>query len=132
MFVDMGRDSVLGAVTGEAKHLGLFAMLVDNVPPEIVKVEPANGTSVSTRQPKVVANVKDVSSGIWREEDIVMKVDGQALIVEYDPEEDLIFATPRKPLSSGVHKLEMFTASLVGGPGKSTTSVHIQERNINH
>jgi len=117
VFVDMGRDSVLGAITGEVKHFGLFAMLIDNVPPEIAEVVPKDGAVVE-RQPKVSATVSDVSSGIWREEDIVMRIDGQALIVEYDPEEDLIFAIPRKPLSSGTHQLEVMVRDICGNESR--------------
>jgi hypothetical protein len=126
VFVDMGRDSVLGAVTGEVKHFGLFAMLIDNVPPQITKVIPADGAAVTVRQPKVVASVKDASSGIWREEDIVMRIDGRALIVEYDPEEDLIFATPRKPLSSGMHQFEVVVRDICGNEARSRSSFRVK------
>ena len=125
VFVDMGRDSVLGAVTGEVKHFGLFAMLVDNVPPEITEVVPADGAAIA-RQPKVMATVKDVSSGIWREEDIEMRIDGQALIVEYDPEEDLIFAVPRKPLSSGMHQLEVMVRDICGNESRSKRAFRVK------
>jgi hypothetical protein len=126
VFVDMGRDSVLGAVTGEVKHFGLFAMLIDNVPPEITEVVPKDGAAVVERQPKVFATVRDVSSGIWREEDIAMRIDGQALIVEYDPEEDLIFAIPRKPLSSGKHQLEVMVRDICGNESRSRSAFQVK------
>ncbi len=126
VFVDMGRDSTRGVVTGKVKHFGLFALLSDDVPPEISKVIPAHGAVLAERQPAIVAYVKDVSSGIWREEDIAMKIDGEALIVEYDPEEDRLFARPRKPLTSGPHRLEVVVRDICGNESRRTTAFKIK------
>lgn len=120
-FVDIGRDSEFYAVNGEVKHLGIFALLVDDVPPEILGLRPGNGQVVTERRPKVLATVRDVSSGIWREEDIEMYVDNEKLIVEYDPEEDLIFAKPRKPLSVGAHQIRVVIRDICGN---EATQVH--------
>ena len=119
-FVDMERDS--SAITGNVRNFGVFALLADTVPPRISGVTPANGAVLATRQPRVAASVRDASSGIWREEDIVMRIDGKALIVEYDPEENRIFAKPRKPLSPGSHKLEVIVRDLCGNESRRTTT----------
>ena len=119
-FVDKERDS--SAITGNVRNFGVFALLADTVPPRISGVTPANGAVLATRQPRVAASIRDASSGIWREEDIVMRIDGKALIVEYDPEENRIFAKPRKPLSSGSHKLEVIVRDLCGNESRRTTT----------
>ena len=119
-FVDMERDS--SAITGNVRNFGVFALLADTVPPRISGVTPANGAVLATRQPRVAASIRDASSGIWREEDIVMRIDGKALIVEYDPEENRIFAKPRKPLAPGSHKLEVIVRDLCGNESRRTTT----------
>ena len=125
VFVDMGRDSILGAVTGKVKHFGRFAMLVDNVPPVISRIIPADGALVDGSNPKIVVHVKDVSSGIWREEDMIMRIDGIAQIVEYDPEEDVMFVTPRTSLDAGEHELEVIVRDICGNEARSTSMFRI-------
>ena len=123
-FVDKGRDS--STITGNVRNFGVFALLADTVPPRISGVTPANGTVIADRQPRVAASVWDASSGIWREEDMVMRIDGKALIVEYDPEENRIFAKPRKPLTPGSHKLEVVVRDICGNESRRTTAFRIQ------
>ncbi|MCE2432840.1 MAG: M23 family metallopeptidase [Candidatus Latescibacteria bacterium] len=125
-FVDKGRDSKTGAITGNVRNFGVFALLADTVPPRIASITPANGTVIAQHQPRVAASVWDTSSGIWRDEDIVMKIDGKALIVEYDPEESRIFAKPRKPLTPGAHKLEVIVRDICGNESRRTTAFRIQ------
>ena len=125
-FVDKGHNSTLGAITGIVRNFGVFALLADTVPPRIASITPANGTVLAQRQPRVAASVWDTSSGIWREEDMVMQIDGKALIVEYDPEEDRIFARPRKPLTPGAHKLEVIVRDICGNESRRTTAFRIQ------
>lgn len=126
VFVDMGRDSTLGAVTGKVRHFGAFALLYDDVPPKISNVSPRHGAVLSSRRPKVVARVKDAASGIWREEDFSMRIDGETLIVEYDPEEDRMVAQPRQPLTPGSHRLEIVVRDIMGNESRRTTAFRIE------
>ena len=126
VFVDMGRDSTLGAVTGKVRHFGSFALLCDDVPPKISDVFPRHGAVLSSRRPKVVAHVKDAASGIWREEDFAMRIDGEGLIVEYDPEEDRMVAQPRQPLTPGSHRLEIVVRDISGNESRRTTTFRIE------
>lgn len=96
--------------------------MIDDVPPEILEFHPANHHVVRERQPKIWAKVRDVSSGIWREEDYEMRIDGQKLIVEYDPEEDMMFAQPSIPLTVGTHQVEMIVRDICGN---ETRQVHM-------
>ncbi|MCY3869206.1 MAG: M23 family metallopeptidase [Gemmatimonadetes bacterium] len=125
-FVDKERDSKIGAITGNVRNFGVFALLADTVPPRIASITPANGTVLTQRQPRVAASVWDTSSGIWREEDMIMRIDGNALIVEYDPEENRIFAKPRKPLTPGAHKLEVIVRDICGNESRRTTAFRIK------
>ena len=55
-----------------------------------------------------------------------MRIDGKALIVEYDPEENRIFARPRKPLTPGSHKLEVIVRDICGNESRRTTAFRIK------
>jgi len=100
--------------------------LVDDVPPEISGLRPSNGQVVTERRPKVLATIRDVSSGIWREEDIEMYVGSEKLIVEYDPEEDLIFARPRKPLAVGPHQIRVVIRDICGNEAMQVHSFVVE------
>jgi hypothetical protein len=126
VFADIGRDSGIYGVNGEVKHLGIFALLVDDVAPEVSGFSPESGEAVLARQPTLQATIRDVSSGIWREEDIEMRIDGKRLVVEYDPEEDLIFAKPRKPLAVGVHQIEVIVKDICGNVAQTLHSFDIK------
>ena len=126
VFVDIGRDSGLYAVNGEVKSLGTFALLVDDQPPEVTGLRPYKGQVISDRRPKVLATIRDALSGIWREEDIEMHIDGKKLIVEYDPEEDIVFAKPRKPLALGTHQIEMVVRDICGNETRQKHSFVIE------
>lgn len=123
-FVDKERDS--SVITGKVRNFGVFALLADTVPPRIASITPASGTVITQRQPRVAASVWDASSGIWREKDMIMRIDGKALIVEYDPEENRIFAKPRKPLSPGSHKLEVIIRDICGNESRRATTFRIK------
>lgn len=125
-FVDIGRDTDIYGVNGEVTHLGVFALLVDDVPPEILEFQPANQEVISDRQPNMLVKVRDVSSGIWREEDIEMRIDGKKLIVEYDPEEDLLFARPRMPLAVGSHQIEVVVRDICGNEARRVHTVIVE------
>ena len=126
VFVDIGRDTDIYGVNGEVKHLGVFALLVDDVPPEILDFQPANNQVIHERQPKILAKIRDVSSGIWREEDYEMWMDGKKLIVEYDPEEDIMFAQPRLPLTVGTHQIEVVVRDICGNEARQLHTVIVE------
>jgi len=69
---------------------------------------PGNGSVPSDKMPAFLATVYDKLSGIASERSIVMKLDKQELIAEYDPEARTIKYLPDSPLSSGEHTLSVW------------------------
>ena len=100
-----GNDRLEGGryLTAKVRALGHFAVMIDETPPEVSRVQPRQGSTVTT--PRFSARVLDQGSGIGRERDLVLELDGKRLISEYDPEAALVRAVPDAPLAPGPHTL---------------------------
>ena len=86
------------------RTLGRFALLADVVAPRVELLQPKKNAKLKDRRPLLRARVEDLQSGIGREEDISLELDGQLLIVEYDPEAEEIRAQPTDALAVGQHE----------------------------
>ncbi len=91
-------------VEARLRKLGRFALLADLVEPQIKSLDPKKGAKLKDRRPLLRAQIEDLESGIGREEDIAVELDGRALIVEYDPEAKEIRAQPEEKLALGKHQ----------------------------
>ena len=98
-----GNDRQEGGryLTAKVRALGRFAVMIDETPPEVSGVRPSQGSSVA--EPRLSARVLDQGSGIGRERDVVLELDGKRLISEYDPEAARVTAVPDAPLAAGPH-----------------------------
>ena len=97
----------------DVAYFSTYALLLDAVRPTIENVRPADGESVHDLT-ELSASVSDAGSGIVRDEDLEMLLDGVRLIVEYDPEEDRIVAQPDAPIGNGEHRLEVIARDASG------------------
>lgn len=125
-FVDNTYDAARGVLRAEVKNLGVFALRIDDVPPVISEVRPRPGSELADRQPLVQATVRDTMSGIWREEDIEMALNGQRLIVEYHPDKNLLMARPRQPLVPGEHHLLVRVRDVSGNEARQTSTFTVR------
>jgi hypothetical protein len=100
-------DTAQRLVGAKVRRLLRFALFSDTQAPSISALQPAPGAALKERQPLLRAQVDDIGSGIGREEDLVLKLDGQRLIAEYDPEAGTLSARPETPLKAGRHLLEV-------------------------
>ena len=108
--VEAGRWALAGSerdgewVEARLRTLGRFALLADVVAPRVELLQPKKNAKLKDRRPLLRARVADLQSGIGREEDISLELDGQLLIVEYDPEAEEIRAQPTDALAVGQHE----------------------------
>ncbi len=84
---------------------GFFAAVLDNEPPRLKFLTVADGRSYDNRRPAVNFVIDDTLSGIGDDRDIIIEVDGNWLIPEYDPETGQVLSKPLEPLSPGRHHL---------------------------
>jgi len=119
---DSGRWSFLGndldadscIVRARVRRLTRVALLRDDVPPRLGALQPAAGAHIRQRAPRLQAQLDDQGTGIGREQDIRMELDGRPVICEYDPDERLVFHQVRRPLAPGAHDLRVSVADLAG------------------
>lgn len=76
-------QSAGGSLGVSTRNLGVFAVMEDTEPPRIAHVLPAEGAVVTTRRPKICANVDDKASGIA---EVEVACNGKWMLVAYDPE----------------------------------------------
>ena len=100
-----GSDQEEGGryLAATVRSLGSFALMIDETPPVVSGVRPSAGSTVAG--PRFSARVEDDGSGIGREKDVVLELDGVRLVSEYDPEARRVTAEPDGPLAAGPHTL---------------------------
>ena len=86
LFLDGNYDESKKSYVASSKHLGTFALLEDNVPPDICDFQIVkDGTQVK----KIFFTVKDMGSGV-RISDILITLDGVSYIPVFQPYRDEI------------------------------------------
>ncbi|KPL00101.1 MAG: hypothetical protein AMJ91_05450 [candidate division Zixibacteria bacterium SM23_73_3] len=117
-FVDQKLDTLNRLVEGEVRHLSVFALLEDTLPPKVSKVSISPGKRIKERKPRITTVVKDDLSDIGSDEDILVEIDGEWMIPEYDPEKKILSARPIVPLTLGKHLLTIQVKDRAGNETK--------------
>jgi hypothetical protein len=121
-FLDNRVDAKAGTVSAGVSAFSTFGLLLDEVPPVIADLKPASGAEVRDRRPLLSAVIRDAGSGIWREEDIALALDGRRLISEYDPDKETVTARPGRPLRPGRHRLEVRVRDICGNEARAVSA----------
>jgi len=100
------------------RYLSAYALLEDTLPPEISKVSTFSGKRIKDRRPKITAVVRDDLSGIGSDQDVLVEIDEEWMIPEYDPEKKILSTRPISPLTLGKHLLTISVKDRVGNETK--------------
>ena len=103
-FVDNQLNLSQRRVGARVRQFARYALMKDEKPPLVGRLEPASGAVVG-RRPRLAAWVEDRGAGIGREEDVVMELDGERLISEYDPDGRTVEYQIEEDLAPGKHRL---------------------------
>ena len=106
-------DAKSRQVVARVRRLGRYALLADLEAPKIGGLQPAEGAVVGPR-PEIRGAVRDLGSGIGREEDIEFELDGRPLIAEYDPEAGRVHGHLAENLPPGAHRLVLRVRDMSG------------------
>jgi hypothetical protein len=110
-----------GALGARVKTFSTFALLEDRIDPLIWRVKPADGSRLSDRRPSLSAGVRDQGSGIGDEENVVLTLDGQRVISEWDPPVETVRYRPSHPLSPGEHLFEVEIIDRAGNRSRASS-----------
>lgn len=102
-FVGNTIDSKKTTISSQVSNLGVFTLIRDKIPPVLTIRYPLDNSVIRDDSPQLLAIIYDELSGIENERSIVMKLDGQTMIAEYDPELKTIKYIPDDPISPGEH-----------------------------
>jgi len=105
VFIDNKVNTANRTVSAQVFSLEDFAIMRDSEPPRLHVRSPQPGAVIRERRPLFVVEVNDSTSGFESEQSIELRLDGQLLIAEYDPERDVVQYKPKKDLLPGIHKL---------------------------
>ena len=107
-------DKTAGYVSAKSNGGGLFAALYDLVPPEVSKVSIIDGRSYRDTKPSIHFLIDDNLSGIEDDRSILVRLNNEWLIPEYDPESKRLKTKPLEPLPVGKHHLGIEVKDRVG------------------
>jgi len=93
LFIPSQIDSSISKFSATVTSLEKFTLIQDTIPPIIASLQQAPGAHISSQSGKISFTLKDEMSGIQREYQIVVRVNGQWHLFDYDPEEDTISLT---------------------------------------
>jgi len=109
VYLNSRRDEANDILSANIVGFGLFGIIEDSEPPEITRVIPANGSTVSTSRPSIRVYLKDELSGFRNEEDIMLFLDNKKVIAEYQPPRDVVTYRPPAPLGRGRHTIKVIS-----------------------
>ena len=113
-FIDNNLNADARTVSADISYFSRYALLSDQIPPDIHIVYPRDGAVIKDLNPQLRARIQDKGSGIKREQDIEMRLDGSLVICQYDPPEESVFYRVEDSLSSGEHTLELWVSDMSG------------------
>lgn len=93
--------------------LGVFALGIDNTPPEIAILEPTDGDTVANRFPLLRVRVSDTGTGV-DPETVTMQINGQPVPATYKNKTGELWYIPGVPLSNGVYAITVRASDVVG------------------
>ena len=111
------QDSLVSAdrtrVSAEISNPAVYAVLLDNVKPEILETYPSQSKPVSGKKLVITAQVKDIGSGIdYR--GITATLDKRSIPMDFDPDRDKIFSLESYNLVKGQHQLTLTVKDMAG------------------
>ena len=119
-------DTITNEITTKSSKLGQFFVGLDTIAPVIKIISPKYGKIL---KPSFVIKfqVNDTFSGIASEDDIQVKLDGQFVLPEWDPETEIVVARPHWKVKRGQHKISIIVKDAVGNINQKQQSIFIKE-----
>lgn len=128
-WVWINDDSITaGTARGKSQGGGYFAAVQDLDRPKIRNLNIKDGMTVNTVWPDVTCNLVDSLSGIRDDRSIDVRLNGDWLIPEYDPERGVLVAKPFNPVKPGKCTLTISVVDRVGNKTELTRTFHVVQQ----
>jgi parallel beta-helix repeat protein len=101
--------------------------LSDSEPPEIMDLQPQNGSTISEIRPLISATLKDEGSGV-DSASVVLIVDGSNVTEDVRVYPNKIWYTMHDPLAAGEHSISLRAEDLQGNAAERTWSFLLKEQ----
>jgi hypothetical protein len=124
VFLDDQEEPKTRKMTAEIYYAGVYALLADNLKPVIAELTPERGSTVVGTLKQLAAILRDEGKGI-DENMIVMRLDGQAVAGEFDPDRSQYTYHLTEKLAPGKHILMVQAADLAGNQAQTRTATFI-------
>jgi hypothetical protein len=112
----LGADTAAAGVGADLVNLEEVALFRDGTPPEVALEITARGP-----RPSLAARIVDPGAGVtWRT--LSMRVDGEPVLVEWDPDASRLRAHLRRDLAPGAHHVLVTAADRVGNTSAAERS----------
>ena len=103
-------DTVRGGSIGG----GVFAAVYDIAPPVLEPKNLVDGRTFDTPQPTFSFFLSDSLAGIADDRSVEVTIDGEWMIPEYDPEDEILLVQPFEPLADGEHVIRVRVTDRAG------------------
>ncbi|MFC2088833.1 M23 family metallopeptidase [Calditrichota bacterium] len=103
-FLSANYDSARNGFRFRTESFGQFIIAQDTLPP-VLEIQSPDSDKHYQSNPNILFTTYDEHSSIGNEENIIITIDGQFVLPEWDPEEETVAAIIDTTLSPGKHKL---------------------------
>lgn len=94
-------------ISANVNELNEYTLIRDIESPIIKSIIPYNGSKLRNKQPLIQVYIQDNLSGFNSDKHLILKLDDEKVIAEYDPEKHRLSFKPQEPLSSGKHQIQI-------------------------
>jgi len=105
---------------------GSFAAVIDAMPPDLSQLSIKHGDVVYESLPEISFVIDDTLSGIADDRNIVILVDNEWVIPEYDKETGICKTRPNQPLGQGRHVFKIEVTDRVGNKTEQHIAFRVQ------
>ncbi len=117
-------DTLNNTISADISALGTFLVAADTTAPELRVIYPRDNSRLNHLD-KIQFYTKDDLSGIKKESNIRILLDGRFIIPEWDPEKDIITGVPHWNPDKGSHLITITVKDLAGNVSEKTVSITI-------